>query len=151
MAADEAHAAVLEQVGRVALGVGDPVLLPEPADVGVPEAAQAAAVADVRAVRVALLVGVGVVLAVVGDPADHRPLDGHRAEDGEQVLERPVGLERAVGEQPVVADRDPEGGGEVDADHDPDVGPADELFQSRGTAASTATKGTITAPMLALR
>ena len=38
------------------------------------------AVAGVRAVRVALLVGVGVVLAVVGDPVDHRSLDGHRAE-----------------------------------------------------------------------
>ena len=40
-----------------------------------------------RAVRVALLVGVRVVLAV-GHPADHRPLDGHRAEDREGVLDR---------------------------------------------------------------
>ena len=69
---------------------------------------QAGAVADVRAVRVALLVGVGVVLAVVGDPVDDAALDGHRAEDGERVLDRLGGLERAVGEHPVEADRDAE-------------------------------------------
>ena len=43
---------------------------------GMPQSAQAAAVADVRAVRIALLVGVGVVLAVVGDPVEDRALDG---------------------------------------------------------------------------
>ena len=45
---------------------------------GVQEAAHGAADvlprADVRGVRIALLVGVGVVLAVVGDPVDDRPL-----------------------------------------------------------------------------
>ena len=35
---------------------------------------------QMRAVRVALLVGEGVVLAVVGHPADDRTLNGHRAE-----------------------------------------------------------------------
>ena len=66
-----------------ALGVDE-----EPAHVGVEEAAQRAApadaVVDVRAVRVALLVGERVVLAVVGDPGDDRALDRRRAEDGEQ-------------------------------------------------------------------
>ena len=75
---------------------------------GVPEAAQdaadAVAVADVRAVRVALLVGVGVVLAVVGHPADDRALHRHRAEHGEGVLERLGDQEGAVGEQAVEAD-----------------------------------------------
>ena len=74
----------------------------------VPEAREPGAVADVRAVRVALLVGVGMVLAVVGDPVDHRALERHRAEDREHVLDRLVGPERAVREQPVVADRDAE-------------------------------------------
>ena len=44
------------------------------------DADHALTVPDVRAVRVALDVGVGVVLAVFGDPGDHRALHGHRAE-----------------------------------------------------------------------
>jgi hypothetical protein len=35
--------------------------------------------ADVGAVGVTLFVGVGVVLSVVGNPGDNRPLHGHRA------------------------------------------------------------------------
>ena len=66
---------VLVQLGRVALPVGLALGLEQPAGVRVPEAAQTAAVTDVRAVRVALLVGVRVVLAVVGDPVEHRALD----------------------------------------------------------------------------
>lgn len=58
---------------------------------------------DVGTVGVTLLIGVGVVLAMVGDPGDNRPLDGHRAKDGEDVLERLRGLEGAVGEQAVKA------------------------------------------------
>ena len=54
-------------------------------DVRVEQAAQraapAAAVVDVRAVRVALAVGEGVVLAVVGDPRDDGALDRGGAED----------------------------------------------------------------------
>ena len=50
-----------------------------PADVRVQQPAQRAAqpvpVVDVRRVRVALLVGERMVLAVVGDPGDHRALD----------------------------------------------------------------------------
>ena len=90
---------------------------------GVPEALQHShhtlAVADVRAVRVALDVGVGVVLAVVGDPGDHGALDGHRAEPREDVLRRLVGSEGAVGEHPVVADGDPRRGDQV---HDAEQG-----------------------------
>jgi hypothetical protein len=40
----------------------------------VQEAAQTRAVADVRRMGVALLVGVGVVLAVVGHPVEHGAL-----------------------------------------------------------------------------
>ena len=109
--------AVLVEVRRVLLPVGAPVLGEQPAGVRVPEAAQhaadAVAVADVRAVRVALDVGVGVVLAVVGDPGDHRALHRHRAEEGEEILGRLVGPEGAVGQQAVVADRDAGGGDQV--------------------------------------
>ena len=41
---------------------------------GVPEAAESAAVTDMRAVGVAVAVGVGVMLAVVGNPVEHRAL-----------------------------------------------------------------------------
>ncbi len=58
---------------------------------GVEEAAQGAAeavaVVDVGAVRIALFVGEGVVLAVVGDPGDDRPLDRRRAEDRQQAVQ----------------------------------------------------------------
>jgi hypothetical protein len=79
-AADLADDRVLEQVRgeapllRLALGHG------QPAHVGVVEAAQRAAQAravPMRRVRVALVVGEGVVLAVIGHPVDHRALHGH--------------------------------------------------------------------------
>ena len=60
-------------------------------------------------VRVALLVGVRVVLAVVGDPVHDRALHRHRAEDRDRVLHRFVGLERTVRQQPVEAERDAHG------------------------------------------
>jgi len=100
--------AVLVEVLGVAVGRGlaDPV--EEPAHVRVPEpgdgALEAAAV-PVRGVRVALPVGVRVVLAVVGDPGHHGPLHRHRAERGQRVLDRLERLERAVRQQPVEAQR----------------------------------------------
>ena len=63
----------------------------QPAHVRVPEALQRAAAARRRGrggrVRVALVVGERVVLAVVGHPVDHRALHGHRAEHGEAVAD----------------------------------------------------------------
>ena len=59
----------------------------------------------VRGVRVAVLVGVGVVLAVIGDPRHHGALDRHRPERRERVLDRLERLERAMGEQAVEAER----------------------------------------------
>ena len=119
---DPLHARVLEQVAGVLAVVGLAVGLEEPAGVGVPEALEPGAVTDVRRVRVALLVGVRVVLAVVGHPVEHRPLEGGRAQHGEGVLERLVGLERAVGEQAVVADGDAEPGEHVAHGEDREVG-----------------------------
>jgi hypothetical protein len=81
--------------------------------VRVDEAAQASAAADVRAVRVALVVGVRVVFAVVGDPRDHGPLHRHRAHDGEEVLDGLARGERAMGEQAVETDRHSEAGDQV--------------------------------------
>ena len=83
------------------------------------------AVAHVRAVRIALLVSVGVVLAVVGDPVEHRALQAHRAEHREQVLDALVRLERAVREQAVVADRHAEAEQHVRGGHDREVDPVD--------------------------
>ena len=101
---------VLAKLGR-ALG------LRQPADVREPQALEARALADVRAVRIALLVGVGVVLAVVGDPGDRGPLDGHRAEDRPRVLHGLARLEGLVGQHAVVADRDAEPGDDVHEGH----------------------------------
>jgi len=103
----------------------------EPADVGVQQAADraedAGAAADVRAVRVALLVGVRVVLAVVGDPVDDRALDGHRPGGGEEVLDRLGGPERAVGEHAMEADRHAEAGDDVHDGEEREVVQADDV------------------------
>ena len=124
-AADHAHAAVLEQVGRVLAGLGAAVVHEHPAEVGVVEAAEARAVADVRRMRIALLVGMGVMLAMVGDPGDHGALDGERAGDGKRIGGGLVGGERAMGQQAVIADRDAEGGDHVHEEEDPEAEPVD--------------------------
>ena len=76
-AIDEVHDGIADQVGGVALLAGE-VRAEQPSEMSVGQAAQraapAAGVTDVRAVRVAVLVGEGVVLAVVGDPFDDRSL-----------------------------------------------------------------------------
>ena len=103
--------------------------------------------ADVRGVRVALLVGVRVVLSVVGDPVDDRALDRHRAGGRERVLERLVGCERPVGEHPVVADGDPDRrDAYIPARITRSVQPTPRS-QSTTIAARTATKGRTTAAM----
>ena len=122
---DEPHAAVLVEILRVLLLLGLAVVGEGPADVGVEEALQhaldAAAVADMGAVRITLLVGVGVMLAMVGDPGIDRALHRHRPGDREEVFDRLEGLERAVGEQPVEADRDAEGREHVHAEEQGEV------------------------------
>ena len=74
--------AVLDEVGGEPLALGGADGLEQPADVRVPQSldgADEARATEVRRVRVALLVGERVVLAVVGDPGDDRALDRHRA------------------------------------------------------------------------
>jgi hypothetical protein len=75
--------------------------------------------------RIALTVGEAVVLAMVGDPADHGPLHGHRAEHREAVADRAIGLVRAVREEPVEADRDAESRQRIPDREDRQVAPGD--------------------------
>ena len=128
--ADEADDRVGEQVGGVVLGARAVDAAEGPADVGMDQpadrAAPAGSVTDVRAVRVALLVGEAVVHPVGGDPLDHRPLDRGRAEDREDGADRLAGLEAPVGEQAVVADRDAEAGEEVGDPHHDEVLPVED-------------------------
>ena len=111
--ADGLHLGILVEVPGVLLPVGLALGLHQPAGVGVPEAAQTAAVADVRAVRVALDVGVRVVLAVVGDPVEDRALHAQLAQPRERALEPRVDAEGAMRQQPVEADGHPHRGREV--------------------------------------
>ncbi len=127
VAADPAHHLVLAEIGGVLAKLGRALRLGEPAAVRVPEAPQAGTLADVWAVRVALLVGVGVVQAMVCDPGDRRSLDRHRSCDRKGVLDRLARLKRAVGEQAVIADRDAEAGDEVHDEEDRQVDRADGL------------------------
>jgi hypothetical protein len=106
---------VLGDVGRVARDVGAVLGAEDPADVGVPEPAHSGAVTEVRAVRIALDVGVGVVLAVVGDPLVEWALERHRPRDRQRALDARRRRERAVREQAVVADRDAEARDDVHA------------------------------------
>jgi hypothetical protein len=93
--------------------------------VRVPEAGEAGAVADVGRVRIALLVGVRMVLAVVGDPVHDGPLERHRAGHGERVLRRLVRLEAAMGEHAVVADGHAEAADQVHDGEDRQIRPVD--------------------------
>ncbi len=126
-AADQAQPAIFDDVGRVAPGRRLALGAVQPADVRVPQPGQARAGADVGAVRVAVFVGVRVVLAVVGDPVRQRPLDGHRAEHREHVADRLARLQGVVREQAVVADRDAETGEQVQRGHHREVGGADAV------------------------
>jgi hypothetical protein len=130
-AVDEAHDRILEQVRCVAgalaaLGVDE-----QPAEMGMREAGEraleAAAVPDVGAVRIAILVGEGVMLAVVGDPGDDRALDRGRAEHGQDRPDRAGRLEAAVREMPVEADRHAETGGDVKDPEDDEIAGSQRL------------------------
>jgi hypothetical protein len=105
-----------------------PIAQPRPNGSAMPEAGHRAAEAaamPVRRVWIALPVGVGVVLAVVGDPGHDRALDRHGAEPREHVLDRLVGLEGAVREQPVEAERHAEACEHVHDREDREVAPVE--------------------------
>jgi hypothetical protein len=88
----------------------------------------------VGAVRVALFVGERVVLAVVGNPVDHRSLQGHRAQHGERVAQPRPRLKGAVGEEAVEADGHANRGQHVHDGEDRQVAWPEELVpqQYRG-------------------
>ncbi len=131
VAIDPADHRILHEVRRIALPGAALGVDEEPAQVRVHETMQralpAALVSDVRAVRVTLLVGEGVVLAVVGDPRDHRALDRRRPEDAEQRANRPARLEAAVGQVAVEADRYPESREQVHDHEHEDVAPVEQV------------------------
>ena len=80
-------------------------------------------------------VGVGVVLAMVGDPIEHRALHRQRTEYRERPLEPRIRPKRAMREQSVKADRDPQPGEDVQDEHDREVGRVDRSVpeqQDRG-------------------
>jgi hypothetical protein len=53
------------------------------------------------------------MLAVIGDPLEHRALHCQRAEHGQRIANHGVGLKRPVSEQAVKANRDPQAGGRI--------------------------------------
>src|SRR5206468_7917680 len=61
------------------------------------------------------------MLAVLGHPADHRPLEREAAENGPEDAERPRGLEAAMREEPVEPDGDAETREDVEDEQDRDV------------------------------
>jgi hypothetical protein len=73
--------------------------------------------------RVALLVGEGVVAAVVGDPVQDRALHRHAAHDGQADAQRAPGLEGAVREVPMEAHRRAETRHRVERHRQDDVQP----------------------------
>ena len=126
------------------------------AGVRVPEAAQrahhAVAVTDVRRVRIALDVGVRVVLAMVGDPVDDGPLHRQHAEVREDVAGQLVRLERTMGQHPVEADGHAEPADHVHEGEDGDVGPAEPVApQQRDRQQPSTAKGRKTAAMFTRR
>ena len=114
---DDAQAAVLDEILRVARPVGAAAAAEDPTGMRMPEAAErldrAFAEAGVRAVRVALTVRELMVLAMVCDPHHDVALDAHLAENGKDVADGGIGLEGAVREQPVVTDGDPDTGQDI--------------------------------------
>ena len=131
VAIDPADHRILHEVRRIALPGAALGVDEEPAQVRVHETLQralpAALVSDVRAVRVTLLVGEGMVLAVVGHPRDHRALDRRRPEDAEQRANRPARLEAAVGQVAVEADRHSESREQVHDHEHEDVAPVEQI------------------------
>ncbi len=101
----------------------------QPAHVRVDEtpdgAKGAGAVADVRRVRVSLLVRHRVMLAVVGDPLRDRALHRHAAEDRERRPNGRAGLEALVREQAVKADGRAERAEDVEPDQQSEVVPVE--------------------------
>ena len=78
----------------------------------------------VRRMWVLLLVAVLMMAAMVSDPLEKRPLDGHGAEYSQEKLNCPARFERTVGEKPVVADCDAEHGGHVHSQKQAQFAPA---------------------------
>ena len=99
--ADKDHQLVLEEGAGVAGNVWGKIIQ-NPADMGMEEALQGA-------VRIPLLVGVGMVLDVGGRPVQGGALEGHRPADQEEATDPARSLETLMGQHPMIAYGDAEG------------------------------------------
>ena len=92
------HHGIIQQIRDIALS-RCPLVGKQPAEMGVDEASYPAPfVADMGAMRIARLIGVSMVLAMVRHPVWDRPLNRRRAENGKDASDQRVGLEAAVSE-----------------------------------------------------
>src|ERR1019366_3172287 len=124
---DALDVVVGEQIGNELLLRGA-VALEHPADVREAEALdqRLPVIAEPpRRVRVAFLVAVLVVAAMVGGPGEHRSLDGQAAGDRQGDLQAAVRLEGRMREVAVKARADPETRDHVEDNGDHDVVPAE--------------------------
>jgi len=72
-------------------------------------------------VRIIVAIDMLVVPPVIGGPVEHRVLKGTGPENESEELHRPGCLEREMGEEPMVAERDTEAGGDhKEEEHPPD-------------------------------
>ena len=78
----------------------------------------------VRRMRVARLVGKGVMTTVDGDPADDLTLEAHRPRDRQRDAQRRDRREAAMSQQAVEAHRHPEPGDHVESQREQDIGEA---------------------------
>jgi hypothetical protein len=102
----------------------------EPAHVGVtqPTKLRQESLAEARRrMWVSRLVGIDVMPAVIGHPADHRAFDGHRAGDGQRDPKPPVSFETSMGEQAMKAERDAVPGDRIQGDGQNEIEPADAV------------------------
>ena len=76
-------------------------------------------------VRIARLLGEGVMLQVVGNPVNRAPLAGHRAQNEQRRLHRAGSLEAVVSKEAVVTDRYAEAG---EQEADPEQDQADRRY-----------------------
>ena len=116
--ADEDDQLVLEEGAGVARNIRAEII-EDPADMGMEEALH-------RAVRIHVLIGVGMMLDVGGCPVQCRPLKGHRSADQEEATDPVWSLKPFVGEHSVIADSDSQGAEGVPHHQQDKVDPGDE-------------------------
>ena len=98
--ADEDHQFILEEGPGIALHIGSEVI-ENPANMSMEEAFDGA-------MRIFILIRVGMVLDMGGRPVQSRTLEGHRTTDQEEGTDPIRSFKAFVGKHPMIADRDAE-------------------------------------------